>query len=144
MRRDPISISGRPAAALTIRAAAEATAVSWLKIDSARVSSSTHSAKVPVTDSTGEPGKYNSPFGVAVDIAGEAEAAQKVKGGIQVGDPGEAGHRRQRLVIEDEVAQRFQEPAGTGHHPVPSAVGQAPAEQFEGGPAAGRAVEQGR
>jgi hypothetical protein len=46
---------------VTIRAAAEATALSWLKIDRASVSSSTHSAKVPVTDNTGEPGKYSSP-----------------------------------------------------------------------------------
>ena len=51
----------RPSAALTIRAAADAIAVSWLKIDSASVSSTTHSAKLPCTASTGEPGKYNSP-----------------------------------------------------------------------------------
>ncbi len=37
----------RPSAALAIRAAAEAIAVSWLKIDSASVSSTTHSPKVP-------------------------------------------------------------------------------------------------
>jgi hypothetical protein len=61
VRREPISISGRPAAALAIRAAAEAIAVSWLKIDSASVSRITHSAKLPCTDSTGEPGKYSSP-----------------------------------------------------------------------------------
>ena len=48
---------GRPSAALTMRAAAEAIAQSWLRIDSARVSSSTHSANVPCTESTGEPGK---------------------------------------------------------------------------------------
>ena len=57
MRRDPISIIGRPSAALTIRAAADAIALSWLKIDSASVSSMTHSANVPCTVSTGEPGK---------------------------------------------------------------------------------------
>jgi hypothetical protein len=61
VRREPISIIFRPCAALTMRAAAEAIAVSWLKIDSARVSSSTHSANVPLTDSTGESGKYSSP-----------------------------------------------------------------------------------
>ncbi len=54
---------GRPAAAVTIRAAAEATALSWLRIDSASVSSSTASANVPTTVSTGEPGKYSSPSG---------------------------------------------------------------------------------
>ena len=48
---------GRFAAAPTIRAAADATAVSWLKIESANVSSTTASAKVPSTVSTGEPGK---------------------------------------------------------------------------------------
>jgi hypothetical protein len=61
VRREPISISGRSSAALTIRAAAEAMAVSWLKIDSASVSSTTHSPNVPCTETTGEPGKYNSP-----------------------------------------------------------------------------------
>ena len=44
-----------------MRAAADAIAVSWLKIDSASVSSTTHSPNVPCTDSTGEPGKYSSP-----------------------------------------------------------------------------------
>jgi hypothetical protein len=61
VRREPISISGRPWAALTMRAAADAMAVSWLRIDSASVSSTTHSPNVPLTDSTGEPGKYSSP-----------------------------------------------------------------------------------
>ena len=54
---------GRPAAAVTIRAAAEATALSWLRIDSASVSSSTRSANVPATVRIGEPGKYSSPSG---------------------------------------------------------------------------------
>ena len=54
-------MSGRPSAALTMRAAAEAIAQSWLKIDSANVSSSTHSPNVPCNDNTGEPGKYSSP-----------------------------------------------------------------------------------
>ena len=55
---------GRPPAALTIRApAAEAIAQSWLRTDSASVSSSTASAKVPRTVRTGEPGKYSSPSG---------------------------------------------------------------------------------
>jgi hypothetical protein len=57
VRREPISISGRPSATLTIRAAADAIAVSWLRIDNTRVSSTTHSANVPCTDNTGEPGK---------------------------------------------------------------------------------------
>ena len=52
---------GRPAAALTILAAAEATAESWLRMDKHSVSSTTHSANVPVTVSSGEYGKYNSP-----------------------------------------------------------------------------------
>ncbi len=63
MRRDPISMIGRPAAAVTIRAAAEATAQSWLSTDRASVSSTTASAKVPVTVSMGEYGKYSSPSG---------------------------------------------------------------------------------
>ena len=63
VRREPISISGRPPAAVTIRAAAEATATSWLNTDSASVSSSTASANVPLTVSTGEPGNHSSPSG---------------------------------------------------------------------------------
>ena len=63
VRREPISMIGRPAAALTIRAAAAAIALSWLRIDRISVSSSTHSAKVPRTETIGEPGKYSSPSG---------------------------------------------------------------------------------
>ena len=63
VRRDPISMIGRPAAAETMRAAAEATALSWLRIDRARVSSTTASANVPRTVRIGEPGKYSSPSG---------------------------------------------------------------------------------
>ena len=63
VRREPISISGRPPAAVTIRAAAAAIAQSWLSTDSASVSSSTASPKVPVTVSTGELGKNSSPSG---------------------------------------------------------------------------------
>lgn len=40
-----------------IREAAAAIAESWLRIDSTTVSSSTHSAKLPSTRRTGEPGK---------------------------------------------------------------------------------------
>ncbi|CAM5723723.1 hypothetical protein STENM223S_02975 [Streptomyces tendae] len=63
MRRAPISISGRPPAADDIREAAAAMAESWLRIDRITVSSSTHSAKLPSTRMTGEPGKYTSPSG---------------------------------------------------------------------------------
>ena len=59
-----------------MRAAAEAIAVSWLKIDSASVSSTTHSAKVPLTESTGRPGEVQLAFGVAVDVAAEPEIAE--------------------------------------------------------------------
>ncbi len=57
VRRDPISMSGRPSAAVTIRDAADAIAESWLKIDRARVSRMTASANVPSTTRIGEPGK---------------------------------------------------------------------------------------
>ena len=63
MRRDPISMIGRPAAAVTMRAAAAPTAQSWLRTDSASVSSMTASANVPLTVRIGEPGKYSSPSG---------------------------------------------------------------------------------
>ena len=52
---------GRPPAAVVIREAAEAIALSWLRIDNTRVSSTTASAKLPSTTSTGEPGKKHSP-----------------------------------------------------------------------------------
>jgi hypothetical protein len=52
---------GRSPAAYAIRAAADATALSWLRMLSVSVSSSTASAKVPSTVSTGEPGKKTSP-----------------------------------------------------------------------------------
>jgi len=48
-------------AAEIMRAATEAIALSWLSTESARVSSSTPSAKEARTVSTGEPGKYRSP-----------------------------------------------------------------------------------
>ena len=57
VRRDPISIMGLLSAAVTIREAAEATAQSWLKTESASVSSTTASANVPSTTRIGEPGK---------------------------------------------------------------------------------------
>jgi hypothetical protein len=52
---------GRSQAAATMRAAAEAIALSWLRIERISVSSSTPSAKDARTVSTGEPGKKNSP-----------------------------------------------------------------------------------
>jgi hypothetical protein len=61
VRRDPISMHGRPPAAEVIREAAEAIALSWLRIDNTSVSRTTASAKVPSTTSTGEPGKKQSP-----------------------------------------------------------------------------------
>ena len=56
-RRAPISMQGRPWAAIVIREAAEATAQSWLRIDRSSVSRRVQSAKVPSTVSRGEPGK---------------------------------------------------------------------------------------
>src|SRR5680860_398133 len=63
VRRDPISVHGRPAAAQVIRDAADATAESWLRIESSIVSRSTASANVDSTVSSGEYGKYISPSG---------------------------------------------------------------------------------
>ena len=57
VRREPISMHGRSQAAEIMRAAADAMALSWLSTESARVSSSTPSAKGARTVSTGEPGK---------------------------------------------------------------------------------------
>ena len=63
VRREPISMHGRVPAAPVIRDAALATALSWLRIDSTSVSSSTASTNVPLTVRIGEPGKYSSPSG---------------------------------------------------------------------------------
>ncbi len=57
VRREPISISGRPSAAVTIREAAEAIAQSWLRMDNASVSSTTACANGASTTRIGEPGK---------------------------------------------------------------------------------------
>lgn len=46
-----------------MREAAAATAESWLRMERITVSSRTHSAKVPSTRTSGEPGKYTSPSG---------------------------------------------------------------------------------
>ena len=54
-------MQGRPRAAVTMREPAEATPLSWLRIDSTAVSSSTAFSKVPSMRSTGELGKYSSP-----------------------------------------------------------------------------------
>jgi hypothetical protein len=48
---------GLPAAAAVIRDAADATALSWLRMDRTTVSSTTPWAKSASTTSTGEPGK---------------------------------------------------------------------------------------
>ena len=57
VRREPISMRGRPSAALTIRDPADPMAESWLRIDSTRVSSTTASANGASTTRIGEPGK---------------------------------------------------------------------------------------
>ncbi|GMA85889.1 hypothetical protein GCM10025868_11390 [Angustibacter aerolatus] len=57
VRRDPISMHGRPSAAAVIRLAAAATALSWFSTLSTSVSSSTASANDPSTASTGEFGR---------------------------------------------------------------------------------------
>ena len=54
-------MQGRPRAAVIIRDPAEATPLSWLRIDSTTVSSTTASSKLPSMRSTGEFGKYSSP-----------------------------------------------------------------------------------
>ena len=46
-----------------MRAAAEATALSWLSTDSTSVSSSSPSPKQPETVTTGDPGTNSSPSG---------------------------------------------------------------------------------
>ena len=61
VRREPISMIGRPSAAVTIRAAADAIAESEFMIDRITVSRTTHSANVPRTVRIGEYGKYRSP-----------------------------------------------------------------------------------
>ena len=57
VRREPISMHGRPAAAETMRAPADAIAESWLRIDSSSVSSRTPSANVDSTTMTGDCGR---------------------------------------------------------------------------------------
>src|SRR5512139_75045 len=54
VRREPISMHGRPFEHHVIREAAEAIAESWLRIDSSRVSNRTASANVDSTTISGE------------------------------------------------------------------------------------------
>jgi len=54
VRRDPISMIGRPSAAVTMRDAAVATAESEFRIDRITVSRMQHSANVPRTVRMGE------------------------------------------------------------------------------------------
>ena len=56
-------MQGLPPAALTIREAAEAMALSWLRTDRTKVSRMQASANVDSTIRTGEYGKYASPSG---------------------------------------------------------------------------------
>jgi hypothetical protein len=57
VRRDPISMHGRSPAAEVIREAADAMALSWLRMLRTSVSRTTPWAKSDSTTSTGEPGK---------------------------------------------------------------------------------------
>ena len=57
VRREPISMMGRPPDASAMREAAVAIAQSWLRMDNASVSSSTASPNVDSTTRIGEPGK---------------------------------------------------------------------------------------
>ena len=61
VRRLPISMSGRPSAAFTIREAAAATAQSWFRIERITVSRTTASANGASTTRMGEYGKNSSP-----------------------------------------------------------------------------------
>ena len=79
VRREPISISGRSPAAVTIRAAAEATALSWLRIDNASVSSSTASPNVPVDGQHRRAGEVELALRVAVHVGGEPPVGQRLQ-----------------------------------------------------------------
>ncbi len=61
VRREPISTQGRVPAAVIMREAAEAMALSWLRIERMYVSRMQASAKVDSTIRMGELGKYASP-----------------------------------------------------------------------------------
>ena len=108
----PSRCTGRSQAAATMRAAAEAIALSWLSTDRASVSSSTPSANGRADGEHRRAGEVEVALGVAVDVAGEPEVGQPVEQPL-------VGHallaqRGQLVVPEPEVRQRLQQPAGAG------------------------------
>ena len=75
----PSRCTGRSQAAVTMRAAAEAIALSWLSTDRASVSSSTPSANGRADGEHRRAGEVEVALGVAVDVAGEPEVGQPVE-----------------------------------------------------------------
>ncbi len=71
---------GRPPAALVMRDAAEAIAVSWLRIDRTRVSRSDPLGEGRLDDEHRRPGEVALALGVAADVAAEAVGGQPVDG----------------------------------------------------------------
>ena len=134
---------GRPAAAVTIRAAAEATALSWLRIDSTSVSSTTASAKVPRDREHRRVREVELALGVAVDVAGEPVVGAGTPPMASSTTPS-ATQEPTVLVVEGEVGQRLEQPAGAGDDAVAPSVRQPPREHLEDAAPVGGAVAQRR
>ena len=77
---------------------------------------------------------------IAVDVAGEAEGPQPVRGPLVE----RVGQGVDRLVVEPEVGQPLEEASGAADHAVAAAGGQAPGEHLEHARPVGRAVREGR
>src|SRR5699024_2948092 len=141
--RPPISMQGRPRAAVVMREPAEATPLSWFRIDSTTVSSSTAFSDVPSIRRTAEPGKDHSRAGaprrgarevqlalrVAVHVAGEAVLREMLEG-LLLQHPGPAQVAQVR-VVEAEVLDRLQHAAGAGEGAVAAPLGEGAGEHLE-------------
>jgi hypothetical protein len=86
------------------------------------------------------PGEVEVALGVAVDVAGEAEAGQVVEQAGVVDALRPEG--RELGLAEPEVGQGVEEAAGAGEHPVAAPVRQPAGEDLEHAVPVGRAVGQ--
>ena len=72
-------------------------------------------------------------FRIAPDVAGEPEGGQVLQGVLM--DHAGGGQEGDVVLVEAEVRDSLEEPAGAGHDPIPAPGRQSPGEGLEDGPA---------
>ena len=133
---------GRPRAAVTIRAAPAAIALSWLSTDRISVSSTTHSAKVAGNGQDRRAGEEQLALGVPVDVAGEVVVRRASRRWSRRRCRPCAGSRCPAASKRKSRISSISRP-GPGDHAVAAAGGQPPGEHLEDAAAVGRAVLEG-